>query len=181
MAESNATTNCRLLLLSGELRNRIYRAAIVRNTRIVVGPRFPHELPLLSTCRQIRKETLRIFYTENQFELEIIAFQGAITVWWKRLLSIHAPGAYVTGVQLYGPPSWPNLLVWLKDFHQNRAMAPFPEKLPMEDRHLPDETGLALWSAFKVAEGCADLPWADVERLLEVQHIMLARLHPGWL
>ncbi|KAI7362801.1 hypothetical protein KC336_g21649, partial [Hortaea werneckii] len=58
---------CRFLQLPGELRNQIYRYALVSDKAIEITPTGPGEPPLLSTCVTIRRETKGIYYPENNF------------------------------------------------------------------------------------------------------------------
>ena len=68
----------RLNDLPGELRNRIYRLALVQHSNIEIqvadSTKFSNSkhnaLALLSTCRQIRAEATPIFFTENIFEIQ---------------------------------------------------------------------------------------------------------------
>ena len=64
-----------LLKLPAELRNRIYRTALVSSDALDVTdkPR-PTEPALLATCKQIRTEALGIYYSENSFLLSINIF-----------------------------------------------------------------------------------------------------------
>lgn len=70
-------TKSRLLALPGELRNRIYRYALVKDGPIAFkcgnnrsGERFVPAI--LQVCRQIRSEAIRIYFHENTFSFFVI-------------------------------------------------------------------------------------------------------------
>lgn len=57
-----------LLKLPPELRNRIYRYAIVQDEPIDVAETTKKKEPaLLATCKEIREQALKMFYHENTF------------------------------------------------------------------------------------------------------------------
>ena len=73
----------RLHKLPGELRNRIYRLALVQGDSFRLHPTetgifvwhksknmAKEAYNLLSTCKQVRAEALPIFFAENHFEFE---------------------------------------------------------------------------------------------------------------
>lgn len=59
------------LALPGEIRNTIYRFAIVEDEPLLITYKtVPVEPSLLQTCRSIRREAWPIFYYENTYEIE---------------------------------------------------------------------------------------------------------------
>ena len=65
-----------LMKLPAELRNQIYRYAIVQNESInVTRVDTPKEPALLATCKLIRKETLTMFYHENKFHYRVTSIR----------------------------------------------------------------------------------------------------------
>lgn len=72
-----------LLGLPGELRNRIYRAALLEDHIDVTNASFT-EPGLLRTCKLIRHEAGPIFYTENTFEIEVRDYDSAAIVKWTK-------------------------------------------------------------------------------------------------
>lgn len=72
-----------LLDLPGELRNRIYRAALLEDHIDVENACFA-EPGLLRTCKMIRHETGPIFYAENMFEIEVRDYDSAAIVKWTK-------------------------------------------------------------------------------------------------
>ena len=71
-APTAKTPPCRFLDLPAELRNRIYRLTLLETQKIVISDHHKAKEPgLLSACRQIRQETLTLYYHENVFNILI--------------------------------------------------------------------------------------------------------------
>jgi hypothetical protein len=120
-SEDNSNIKPTLLGIPGELRNEIWRHALVQKTPIVINRndssnqgRFTPAL--LSVSRQIRKETASTFHEENEFDLIITD------------LSMNVPQEHWAYTQAHpvrfklcveGMKHWPNLMVRLKRFHAN--------------------------------------------------------------
>lgn len=62
---------CPLLELPAELRNEIYGLVLCKNDRIVVSSAGYEREGLLSVCKQVRQEALKIYYYENKFVVEV--------------------------------------------------------------------------------------------------------------
>lgn len=96
-ANDQVSQPCHLLALSPELRNQIYYLALVEPTPLHLNNPSPTEKPggdrhysptavqpsLLRTCRQIRSESLPVFYGNNAFQI----YGGYLLIarWWKAL------------------------------------------------------------------------------------------------
>ncbi|KAK4610588.1 hypothetical protein CLAFUW4_13597 [Fulvia fulva] len=72
-----ANPTSRFLALPAEVRYRIYRLVsdpqvIVSNndTKIQITPTGHPRPPLVNTCKQIRSESLQMFYHENKFSID---------------------------------------------------------------------------------------------------------------
>lgn len=65
---SSVNQDTPLLELPAELRNQIYRYALVSNGAIRIRRQeYKSHTALLKVCSQIRKEAIKIFFTENRF------------------------------------------------------------------------------------------------------------------
>lgn len=65
-----------ILGLPAEIRNRVFSYVVVQDAAIVVTGDGPREPALLSTCTQIREETLTVYYTLNSFLLIVTDFDA---------------------------------------------------------------------------------------------------------
>ena len=91
----SGSSKCHLFELSPELRNTIYRLALVSNNTIEVGAADapPMDPPLLMTCRQIRREARGIYYQENTVNFTALDYDvRKIVTWLDRSRRSGAPG-----------------------------------------------------------------------------------------
>jgi len=104
-----------LLGLPPELRNQIYRYALVSSENIIIDDMDHEEPPLLRTCRQLRKGANGIYRLQNRFTVMIreLQFEMPIGHWaqWKIPLERIQIG-------LSGAAKWSNLERWLELFHR---------------------------------------------------------------
>ena len=61
----------------GELRNRIYKYALLEHEEIGITSKGPGQPSLLRVCRGIRREATGIYYSENNFKLYVEDYKGA--------------------------------------------------------------------------------------------------------
>ncbi|KAF2173479.1 hypothetical protein M409DRAFT_15760 [Zasmidium cellare ATCC 36951] len=101
-----------LLGIPGELRNIIYRYALLQDTMIKVSPATPSQPSLLWTTRQIRTEALPIFLAENTFKVDAwdmeLTIPSNYTAHW--LSKIAYKNFFIT---MRGKKDWGNLKGWL--------------------------------------------------------------------
>ena len=74
--------------LPPELRNQIYKLVLVSGHRITLFR--PHSLvqpALTKTCRQIRRESLGIYYSRNSFYGRIIDYDPTMYIKWRKVAS----------------------------------------------------------------------------------------------
>ena len=111
-AEHPESNTCRILALPAELRNEIYRYAIIEDGQIEVTLEGPGEPELLRTCGEIRQEAITIYYTENHFVLQIEDWDGAPLLpfmpHYKRNVTGCPPNI---GFDLEVPPNWDNMVL----------------------------------------------------------------------
>jgi hypothetical protein len=108
-----------LFRIPPELRNRIYHDCLFSEKIITVDENGFKEPALLHTCRQIRKEALKIFES-NTFCLPMIALgYPAPTSHW-----IHNAGVREYGVvftKSTGRDIWDNLVDWLRGYYEGSS------------------------------------------------------------
>lgn len=104
-----------LLGIPGELRNQIYRYALLEDQLIKLNPQ-DHQLPgLLRTCRQIADEATDIYQTENNFQVDAWNMKLSIPEnyaehWMSSLEHCHF------WITMRGAPDWENFWGWLRRY-----------------------------------------------------------------
>ena len=118
-----------LFNLSPELRNMIYRFAIVAedNVRITKTSGIP-EPALLSVSKTVRSEAFGIFYFENEFFAVVERYDPATVLLAMRRSSRYAPAIGLAGIRRvvlpnHQDPNWNNLVKWLHLCLQKDCMA----------------------------------------------------------
>jgi hypothetical protein len=106
---------CHLFAIPAELRNRIYRYAMIQDGDLTVTPRGPSEPALLRTCYVVRDEACSIYYGENQFLLHIEDWNGMKFHGFLRQYHKYAPRSSLRisenmSFLLLGSPNWDNLV-----------------------------------------------------------------------
>ena len=145
-----------LLSLPAELRNTIYRYALLEPDEIEVERQQHMQPALLRICRQVRSEASPMFYNENKFK--------AVST----DLSAIAPATHWTNTKVsdsnldifaYGDMSWANLKSWLKRYHAREiaGMGPGGEQKRFE----------VVARAFGMVEEMEEVQWSVVENVLE--------------
>ena len=69
-AVASAANAPNLLTIPGELRNKIYRLALTTANKINVDKGQFAEPGLLPACRQVRTEAVKIYYLENEWQIQ---------------------------------------------------------------------------------------------------------------
>nr|OQO28107.1 hypothetical protein B0A51_05306 [Rachicladosporium sp. CCFEE 5018] len=176
---------CHLLnKLPGEIRNMIWRNVVVQGS-ISVTSEGPGEPALLRVCRQIRRETLRIPHTENDFLVRIVHYDGAALAPFARQHERYGDATSNFRMVMTGNPNWENLLKWLKE-----VVAHWCDLIPdLSDDdsdcaccRWPHKTNdKILAGMFRAAmELRGRVMWAVAEKVLEGAHQALAAVSPQW-
>ena len=113
----------RLLSLPPEIRNIIYRYALVDGKMIYI--RYPHNLTgapgVLQVNRQLRSETVDIYYKENTFNFYIHHYSPEGLMKWcgssEARLRCKKNFHFVN----YRDMVWTNLLKWLRAYYHHRV------------------------------------------------------------
>ncbi|KAK4613860.1 hypothetical protein CLAFUW4_09136 [Fulvia fulva] len=160
-ASSSSTPT--LMGLPQELRNQIYRLALVDINKIPIT-RASHTTPgLTRTSHQLREETYAIYLEENIFVLNIHDFGPVAPKTFfigknhqKHWLSQVACLDYTWS----GEHKWANLKSWLQVYHANGVRPPRAEAGQSSWLRLPCQ-------AFLLVEALKDVPWNNVSEVLE--------------
>lgn len=179
-----------LLRLPPEVRNHIWQDALHVDGNCIIneGEDFP-EPALLSTCAQIRREAIGIFYSNNDFQAMITSYSPSMAKFLmpklSNLNSMHNCGPPVMRLVGYrqGHPKWKNLVAWLKWIHKAGGVwctqGPLPEDpTPAEvDYH---EENSFINGLFNTAIKMRAEPWTVVEPVFVLLRYGLVRFDPEW-
>ena len=175
-----------LLRLPPELRNKIYQLVIVKHESIHIDKTTfnNHQPSLLRTCCAIRNEAVKIFYAESQFSITVEDWDASLLQRLDELLKTHGV-QYSSDCALntHGDPSWRNLLQWLEHYYADGGSS-LRQPVMGEDMQYPTEVAKMevkiIGAAFSIVKKCRGMPWKDVLRLVETQHIILEYVDKRW-
>ncbi|KAI5359864.1 hypothetical protein Slin15195_G117250 [Septoria linicola] len=172
------TSEPHFLSLPAELRNDIYRYAILSDDKIKIATNMaqpPQEPAMLRVNRQTRHEALGIYYQENHFRFDMHNFdaraytnwiqakpiiRGRLQVWFKLYL--------ITSSEL----AWKNLMAWLEAIHVRKVFhGPSDRAFPGKKKHRIVAGELKQLAASMRGQG---LSWNNVLANLTYSKRMLA-------
>ncbi|KAK5127466.1 hypothetical protein LTR85_006805 [Meristemomyces frigidus] len=168
-----------LLSLPPELRNIIYRHVLVEPSNIVVphGTLPPPQPGLLRSGKQVRREAIKIYYTENVFTFRLRNYDASTYHKWagKSILHQKAPVKW----KFHGSPNWANLLQWLHWFNDKECNGPSTREMSADDK---DQFAVAQLFAIvqERQRGKLKEPWIQVEVLLEHVHQVMTAFKQRW-
>jgi hypothetical protein len=169
-----------LLRLPGELRNAIYRLALVEEegnrTLIQNTTHGILEPGLLLANRQLRHEARPMYYFENSFDLPIANYNPVAIVPFNNItrnlekhyddknLKLNKPRLrFVDGREC---PDWHHIMTWLEHFHAGRADIMFRGSDTIEtDPGTADKQSVELW--FLLAASLRERPWSEIRADLD--------------
>ena len=171
----DSPSGSRFLDLPPEIRNSIYRFCLVNGD--VVITKDLQAPALLSTCRQIRCETLQLWYVANKFKIRIENCDTTLyEAYYRNAVVPQGNGIrrkWHVFVSLRGV-GWDNLVEWCRKVAEN--------KLPKGRKGVD---GTACWAlviaATTIAYESRTLGWATIERQLEVLRPLAGNLDQRWL
>lgn len=153
----------KVLSLPPELRNEIYRYVLVKEPgrRIILTPGRPSQPALLCTSRQLRKEAIGIFFSENHFTIPVIDYDLRPCIFIRTLNDKYrAEGIRNCRYPSHGYTNWDNLLASLEVLHAN--------PLPAHGRKPKWCTRYeAVSRGVNIVERYRFTPWIRVEEVLE--------------
>lgn len=180
-----------LLRLPSELRNRIWQYSLRSDDGICAvneHENFP-EPGLLSTCTQIRREAIGIFHFENEFSVTITSYCPSMAIFMFKRTDLmrrnFAPPVMRLTANMQGPPSWKNLLAWLKGVHQGNASnftSPPGAKSMRNSVHRvkKNEEFEFLSGLFATTHKMRGEPWEAVESILDMLRYGLQQFDQKW-
>jgi len=176
---TSATNSCRLLSLPGELRNRIYYAALVSDRTIEIDKArwSTHQPALLKTCKTIRAEAYRLFYLENKISTNIHDWNPIVKYEFQKLMAKHRIRPMQLNHYFTGGPNWDNLMNWLQAVHQGRIGA--ISDAVGKQRPIERKTIGIMFKIVRKATGVS--AWSQVEDLLVAHRELLGMNDARWL
>ncbi|KAK5171288.1 uncharacterized protein LTR77_004432 [Saxophila tyrrhenica] len=167
----------RLMGLPAELRNEIYRYALVRKNKYHIkhGKRQPKEPGLLLANKQIREEAASIYYQENTFYFVVVDNNARPYLEWTRASELHHGSNYL--VHIRPSTNYNNLIDWTRRFHYNMTDGKVPGPFP------DSRSGVIQREAFVVAKELKrlGLSWCHIKSQLERIQRMLVVLDGGYM
>lgn len=170
---------CRLLALPAELRNRIYRHALVKDHLISIQKHVELPLPpgLLQVNRQIRAEAYQIYYLENNFGFTIRDYDASTLIrWCKVFTSIEHQKRCMLNIA--PSTNFDNLLVWLRVFFERKCGGIEVGKPGEGNRNV--EAAASLFEMTARMQQIKGMSWSEVKELLEAARQGFAALDPAW-
>lgn len=167
-----------LLKLPAELQNHIYLYVLIRAYRIKVSKSrwAHHEAPLLSVCRYIRKETTKMYFASNSFQLIFEDYDSSIYARFEGVLKRHGIKHRDISVSIRGDPNWDNLYHWLCRLHKGQDAVPVSS----------DDFGFAPYPQMETVlyhaqELWKTERWENLQFALRMFRVDLAWADPRWL
>lgn len=135
----------------------------------------------MRTCRQIRHETLPIYYGENEFPIMVHDMDGkSLLPFNTQLVERVLPGEKIyqrMTLMMMSGVNWTNLKAWVKLLYDG-VTVPFSGVVPLSTLAVGDRMRVIL-QALAMVEGLSDLPWDRVEDALEIVRNVAAGYDPA--
>lgn len=169
--------------LPPELRNSIYRFALVYTLPIRNNASGFPEPGLLTSYKQIRREACSIFYLENRLYLLIPNYNATYAMKMEqKIAALHKRRDVTAKITFSGTvhpktPNWKNLVDWCRMTHEERLS--FTVTAPSRAPHT-DLRFLVVGGMFSIVLGMKSRPWEEVMKQLQEQRLILASLDWQW-
>ncbi|KAK3653365.1 hypothetical protein LTR56_004569 [Elasticomyces elasticus] len=175
---TTSTGKCMLPTIAPELRNKIYELVLLENKKICINKKL--RMPaLLQVCRQIRSDTLVMWYERNAFSITVMHCHADVLLRWVRHIEI-APlrgiNKVPTLVFIRGTPDWSNLMAWSKAVWVDGGVT--FDDLPGK-RKLIQVINAATAMADRL--GGNGRPWSECESALEDFRVAVGAYDSKWL
>ncbi len=184
------TSPSKLRSLPEELRNKIYKYCLIADDRhdaefsmyfanrrcfirVTKDLKLP---PLLAINRQVREETLNLFYLSNKFRAKIKDYDASLYLAWRKHLNTFNDriGRNDIYFRTCGTPNFENLKEWC------RAVWSGVYAIKKKDNHNSPEHGI-VDAAHRIAVASRDKPWEKCETQLIGLRQVLGQVDRRWL
>ncbi|KAF7194672.1 hypothetical protein HII31_03934 [Pseudocercospora fuligena] len=188
---SESETSSRFLDLPGELRNRIYRLALIQkdNTRIAVSSTGFERPALTRVNKQIRQESMPIFLYENKFTIDLPRFKtNSYLRFCLLVLKFKKYGGFkkmhINFSRSDLTPSWRDLLVFMYRVHQG-VMPHFVNTIQptwVQGRISPMfQLGRWWFGTLKTVYAMRKVEWGLVKVMVENHRQLLGTFDARWM
>lgn len=185
LEDKQTIPRCRLLELPAELRNKIYEYALYAKEKIAVTTSLT-EPSLLETCHMIRKEARSMWYTSNNFTINIVDLDFTLERSWTRHVKASTPNNDHKLVPItlifQGRITSKGILDWCKDVHSGNGCILVRSENPRKYAARQWEEAYALMVASHViVRTHRRSSWETCQEALEALHFAVAATKPSWL
>jgi hypothetical protein len=172
--DCESTKESAFLNLPAELRNQIYKEAVVESDAIEVSrSSVPAEPGLLRVNRQIRKEVKDIYYRDNLFKFHLFDYDATIFIRWFGSSESRAACNWET--RYHGRKNWINLHAWLKATYDGKTNG------KRVKRSLDKQADIVV-GIFNIVMRMKrnDIPWETVEKYLNDVRQLITVKDASW-
>ena len=182
--QASPPSTFRLFDLPPELRNRIYRFAILEPHSITISAfSIPQQPNLLTVNKQITEEAIEIYYKENRFCFEMRNCDSTFLRKWNTSSEDRRRSRQAFVVMRF--VSWRNLMEWLVAYYSSDLPGPGTSKTLEQLKQRTTSKGrLVVTQVFQMVHRMRDdqnLSWSEIAEHLESIHEMLVVANPAWL
>ncbi|KAK4900542.1 hypothetical protein LTR27_002258 [Elasticomyces elasticus] len=169
-----------LLTLPAELRNAIYELVLPQDTVIEVDHNTKAP-PLLQVCREVRSETVAMWYLGNTFRHIMKHCNGELFERWVMHCENHLDPQISELINhrtsLKGKPNWSALMKWCK------VVCEDPTAHTLHRTAGQSRLATVVTAALDTARNCQMLgvPWLGCEGMLDAMRYALGRYDTRWL
>lgn len=173
------TDHSPLLALPAELRNSIYRFALVQQNDIIIDPTTSlaaaQQPSLLQANAHIRSEAIDIYYQENMHVWVVYDYNAKLNMKWQA--TSQARTRAVCGYKLFGKLVWANLIYWLEAYYCRTSGG-----IGQPGEMVVDADLRAAGEMFATVEATRDiLLWDQTKQVLESVRTMAGAYDKEWL
>lgn len=184
-SSSSIPQTCSLFKLPGEIRNMIYRLVLLKESAIVVTPTgYDRSGGLLVTCKDLRAESICIYYAENDFTHIVEKFNSEpLMRFCSGVQAIEGPSicCNITFRRYWSRPlHWRNLMAWLEAYHSQKICLGFHSPQHLSTTGRTEMRAYLVGTMFETALKMRQQPWAFVKDILEVHRPSLALIDSRW-
>lgn len=168
-----------LLSLPPEIRNTIWELTLAHNDKICVTPTLQHPA-LISTCRQTRSETKKLYFAANRFTLYMRDLDATLLLKWCESvdeITGNRQSSQLTKIKLLSSRNFDNLIQWCHWIHEGRSLRTIYPKDPKESLRRTRAVAIA---ALRLTETCRKTSWEQCELLLQNLRVACAAYDSLW-